>query len=181
MHTALMPIVYWPDCEQLFRTMCMSFRIHFGTSVAVIKNCFEIFIERPSNLQAQSETWSAYKHGNTAKYLISLTPQGMISFISVGYGGCGSDKFLTKDCGLLKDLQPGDVVLADRGFNLSDSVSVLGARSYLPAFTRGKSKWVLTASSQEEKLSTAVFMWSKLLDRLSRSALFYLYKYRMAS
>ena len=62
----------------------------------------------------------------------------MISFISVGYGGRASDKFTAEDCGLLKHLQPGDVVLADRGFNISDSVSVLGAGVYLPAFTQGK-------------------------------------------
>ena len=33
---------------------------------------------------------------------------------------------------------PGDVVLADRGFDISDSVGMMQARLHIPAFTRGK-------------------------------------------
>ena len=52
----------------------------------------ELFIEKPSDLLAKSCTWLQYKHHNTAKYLISLTPQGIISFISNGWGGRASDR-----------------------------------------------------------------------------------------
>lgn len=40
-------------------------------------------------------------------------PQGTISYLSIGYGGRTSDKFITENCGYLDKLQPGDVVLAD--------------------------------------------------------------------
>jgi hypothetical protein len=52
--------------------MPMSFRTNFGTLVAVIVDCFEIFIDRPSNLMARAQTWSSYKHHNTAKYMIGI-------------------------------------------------------------------------------------------------------------
>ena len=76
MYTRLEPVFQWPDREQLRKTMPMQFRIAFGNKIAVIIDCFEIFIERPSNLLARGKTWSNYKHHHTAKYLIGITPQG---------------------------------------------------------------------------------------------------------
>ncbi len=35
---------------------------------------------------------------------------------------------------------PGDIVLADRGFNISDSIGMMQAKLHLPAYTKGKSQ-----------------------------------------
>lgn len=83
----------------------------FDNHVAVIVDCFEIPIERASNLQARAQTFSHYKHKNTFKYLIGIAQHGAISFISKGWGGRVSD--LTENSGLLQKLLPGDLVLAD--------------------------------------------------------------------
>lgn len=140
MHTRLLPLVHWPSREDLQKTMPMEFRKYFGVKVAVIVDCFEIFIERPSNLMARAQTWSNYKHHNTVKFLIGITPQGVISYISPGYGGRASDKYITGDCGILDNLLPGDVVLADRGFDISEDVALMFAEVKIPAFTRGKTQ-----------------------------------------
>ena len=118
--------------------MPMAFREKFGTKVVAIVDCFEIFIERPSNLYARAQTWSSYKHHNTAKYLIGITPQGSVSFISEGWGGRASDKYITTKSGFIKNLLPGDIVLADRGFNIDDLIATVGASIQIPAFTNGK-------------------------------------------
>lgn len=112
----------------------------FGTKVALILDCFEIFIDRPSNLKAQTYTWSQYKHNNTVKVLVGITPQGVVSFVSNAWGGRASDKFITEHCGVLNHLIPGDIVLADRGFNISDSVGVMQAQLHIPAFAKGKNQ-----------------------------------------
>ncbi|XP_033758154.1 uncharacterized protein LOC117340503 [Pecten maximus] len=116
--------------------MPMEFRKYFGVKVSIIIDCFEVFIERPSDLLARSETWSNYKHHNTTKFLIGITPQGAVSFLSKGYGGRASDKYVTEDCGLLHKLLPGDIVLADRGFDIQESVGLNCAEVKIPAFTR---------------------------------------------
>lgn len=68
------------------------------------------------------------------KYLIGITPQGSVAFISDGWGGRVSDKHLTEE----RNLLPGDVILADRGFDIAESVGLFCARIKIPAFTKGK-------------------------------------------
>ena len=57
----------------------------FRLKTTFIIDCFEIFIDRPSNLLARTETFSNYKHHNTVKAFIGITPQGAISFVSDTY------------------------------------------------------------------------------------------------
>nr|XP_047122674.1 uncharacterized protein LOC124806102 [Hydra vulgaris] len=137
LYVRMKPLIYWPERKELQQSMPLSYRQHFGLKIAVIIDCFEIFIERPSNLMARAQTWSNYKSHNTVKYLIGIVPQGVISFISQGWGGRTSEKLITEQCGLLEKLNPGDVVLADRGFNIADSVGLMCAEVKIP-FTKGK-------------------------------------------
>lgn len=130
--------IVWPSRDEICRTMPQAFYDSFGRKVAVIIDCFEIKIERPSSLQPRCETWSQYKSSNTAKYLIDISPQGVITFISEGWGGRTSDKHITENCGILDKLPHGDVVLADRGFDIADSLALYCAKLHIPAFTKGK-------------------------------------------
>ena len=52
----------------------------------VIIDCFEIFLDRPLNPLAMTQTFSYCKHHNTVKYLIGITPWGTVCFISEGWG-----------------------------------------------------------------------------------------------
>ena len=52
--------------------------------------------------------------------MIGISPRGDLTFISELYAGNTSDKQLTNDCGILKLLEPGDAVMADRGFEIAD-------------------------------------------------------------
>ena len=74
----------------------------------------------PSSFRAQSQTYSQYKSHNTAKGLVGISPSGMITFISHLYGGHVSDKAITQSCGLIDLLEAGDVVMADKGFDIQD-------------------------------------------------------------
>ena len=133
--------------------MPMEFRKYFGLKVSIIIDCFEVFIERPSNILARAETWSNYKHHNTVKFLIGIAPQGAVSFLSKGWGGRVTDKHLTENCDLLSKLLPGDIVLADRGFDIQDSVGLHCAEVKIPAFTRGKKQLSPLEIEQTRKIA----------------------------
>ena len=103
MDVQLQKVILWPDRESLQKTMPECFQASFGKKVAVILDCFEIFCKRPSC------TWSSYKHHNTMKVLLGITPQGSVSYVSETRGGRVSDKYLTEHCGILDKLLPGDI------------------------------------------------------------------------
>ena len=91
MYVQLKFLIKWPQREILRQSLPMDFRKYYPKCVVII-DCFEVFIDRLTDLLARAQTYSSYKHHNTAKYLIGITPQGSVSFISEGWGGRVSDK-----------------------------------------------------------------------------------------
>ena len=76
-----------------------------------------------------------------------------MALVSEGWGGRVSDKYITEHSGILSKLLPGDIVLADRGFDIAESVGVQQAKLHIPAFTKGKSQ--LSALEIEETRNIA--------------------------
>ena len=70
--------IIWPDRDTLLKTMPMDFRLNFLKCVVII-DCFELFLEQPTNLLARAQTYLSYKHHNTVKYLMGVMPQGTVS------------------------------------------------------------------------------------------------------
>ena len=94
MDIRLFPLISWPEREQLWRTMPQCFMYSFGKKVTVVIDCFEVFIEKSTNLLARAQTFSSYKHHNTIKLLIGITPQGTVSYVSEAWGGGGGAELL---------------------------------------------------------------------------------------
>ncbi|XP_055012542.1 uncharacterized protein LOC129409806 [Boleophthalmus pectinirostris] len=139
MHCRLVPsLVLWPDRESLRKSLPYAFRNSSFEKTVCIIDCFEIFLEKPSRLLASAQCYSSYKSHHTLKYLIAVCPQGSICFISTGWGGRTSDKLITEQSNFLSHVLPGDIVLADRGFLVKESIQRCQAELKIPAFTRGK-------------------------------------------
>ena len=115
-------MIHWPDRHITSRYLPTMFRKYYPKCCVII-DCSELFIESPSSLDTAAMCWSNYKHHHTIKYLIGITPNGSVSFMSNCYGGRASDQFIVKDSGFYNKLQPGDQVMADRGFKIHDSLA----------------------------------------------------------
>ena len=139
MYVRMRFLITWPSREVLQQNMPLVFK-QLYPNCRVIIDCSEIFIETPSSFAARSKTYSNYKKHNTVKFLIGITPCGTISYLSECWGGRISDKNLTQESTFLSLLEPGDVVLADRGFTMSEDIALRGAKLIIPAFTRGKTQ-----------------------------------------
>ena len=60
---------------------------------------------------------------------------------------------MKEHCGILRKLLLGDIILADRGFDIGDSVGAMQAQLNIPAFTKGKNQ--LSALEIEETKTIA--------------------------
>ena len=49
-------LIVWPDQADLHKTMPFCYRINYGLKITSIIDCFELFIEKPSNLLAKACT-----------------------------------------------------------------------------------------------------------------------------
>ena len=68
MNIRLSPLISWPDREDLNRTMPQCFIEFFEFKTTVIIDCFEIFIDKPTNLMARAQT-----PGHRHTQIISIT------------------------------------------------------------------------------------------------------------
>ncbi|XP_057294556.1 uncharacterized protein LOC130623071 [Hydractinia symbiolongicarpus] len=119
----------------------------------VFKDCVESFIERSKSLEAQTLTWSDYKHHNTIKFLIDISPTGYITYLSSCYGGRASDKFICNDSGFFELLEHGDEVMADRGFQITEELMMRHCRLVVPPGTRMKSQMTFAECSKTKTVA----------------------------
>ncbi|XP_020912312.1 uncharacterized protein LOC110250056 [Exaiptasia diaphana] len=112
-------------------------------------DCTEFRVETARNFARQGNTYSSYKHANTFKCLIAVTPNGGSCFVSDLYEGDISDVQIFEQSGILKHIEPQDVILVDRGFTVQDLVNPLQAHINIPAFLKGRANL-----SAAEELST---------------------------
>ena len=97
-----------------------------------IIDCTEFYIETPFRVASQRSTYSSYKSRNTFKALISISPLLHINFISKLYTGSISDKEIVRQSGFLQLLNPGDLIMADKGFNMQDLLAIHQTRLLAP-------------------------------------------------
>lgn len=124
-------------------------------------DCTEFAIQQPSSLVRQSQCYSQYKGTNTLKGLIMINPNGAIIFISTLFTGMLlglmmfmflisllllgsiSDKKIIEESGFLyllkmkiekDELNAGDIILADKGFEIKNILEDIGIELNIPTF-----------------------------------------------
>ena len=101
MFVRLPPVLLrFPEQKASEFTMPLSFRTNYPKCTCII-DCFETNCEMHGYLLAKISLFSKYKMHHTGKFLLAITPQGSICFISKGYGGRVSDVEIVRDCGIL--------------------------------------------------------------------------------
>ena len=99
-------VIVWTEREALRRNLPSSFK-KTKNCVCII-DCTEVFIERPTILNAWAQTFSNYKSRNTIKYLVGITPSVAVSFLSASWDGRASDREISLKSGFLDKVTFGD-------------------------------------------------------------------------
>lgn len=126
--------ITWPSKEEIAQNLPKAFEKF--KSVRIILDCTEIRIPHYNCLKCRILSYSHYKGTNTIKYLIGITPGGLISFVSAGYGGRASDKKIFEESNLLEMLEPLDSVMVDKGFLIKSACKDKGVNVIQPPFLR---------------------------------------------
>ena len=131
----LRPLVFYPD-KFITREKLPKQLSHY-THLRCTLDCTEVYIERPRHQELQALTWSDYKRHNTIKFLVGIAPNGHISFLSDTWGGRASDQHIVRQSGFLELVEPGDVIMADRGFTIREDLLLRGATLEIPPPSSG--------------------------------------------
>jgi hypothetical protein len=134
LYLKLKEIQLWPPREIIRANMPST---QYPTTRVII-DATEIYIEQPHLPELQQMTFSNYKNDNTFKAIVGISPDGVIIYVFSLFPGSISDKALTRECGILELLEPGDSVMADRGFDTEEDLMLLRVGLNIPPFLRGK-------------------------------------------
>ena len=160
----LKSLVYLPSQKELIGSKPERFR-KFPDLHSII-DCTELFIETPKDLSLQSASWSDYKHHNTLKILVACAPNSTIIFVSPAYVGRTSDKALTMICGFLDAVPYHSMIMADKGFNISNECALRNLRLYAPPGKRGHSQMTSINVQKTKEIANHRILIEQVIRRL---------------
>ena len=136
-------LIIWPSRQQIKRNMPSAFQMSSEyKTIRCILDCTEFAIQAPSALSLNAMTYSDYKGQHTVKILCCITPDGHISFVSKAFPGSISDNAITMRSGMLDLFEPGDRLLADKGFTISNTeLQPRGVTLIVPPFRCGDAQF----------------------------------------
>ena len=151
--------------------MPKKFKQQYPTTRVII-DATELYIQHSSLPELQQRTFSNDKNHNTYKVLIGISLSGAVTFVSKLFPGSISDKELPRQSGLLHLLQPGDSIMADRGFDIMEDLSSLGVKLNIPPFLRGKCQLDSRELVQTRRIASLRIHVERCMERIKNFHIF---------
>eukprot|EP00795_Rhopilema_esculentum_P017087 gene17087-8604_t len=86
----------------------------------MIIDCTDIEVAAPGLMSEQKLIYSTYRGMNSFKTLIGVAPNAVITYVSKLFPGSTSDKAIVEKSGVLHHFEAGDLILADKGYLITD-------------------------------------------------------------
>ena len=132
-------LIFVPKMWKILLPLDLTNLVNFHDYISLLMP-LRFFLKTPKNHAAQRITWSNYKHHDTGKFLITISPNGLMVFASVAYGDSILDKQLTVDSGYLDLVEPYTVIMVDKGFNIKEECTARFIDVHVPPGNRGHSQ-----------------------------------------
>lgn len=143
-------VIVWPSKIETLQTMPTCFASYRKTRVVI--DCTECPVEKPKCLACAIKIYSYYKSNETIKFLLGVSPSGLITYVSEPYGGRASDKAITNQSDLYSKCDPFDAIMADKGFLIEEECESNFIYLIRPPFLRKKSQF----SRREAEITRSV-------------------------
>lgn len=146
-------INWWPSRELVQFFSPSDFKQKFPKTRVILDGA-ECPVKKPKQALAQQSTFSTYKNRNTVKTVVGGSPGGLISYISPAYGGSTSDRQIMERSNLMKMCDPGDDIMADKGFNVDDIFTPFEVAVNIPTFFKKKNRMSSAVVSRDRKIAS---------------------------
>ncbi|XP_068990436.1 uncharacterized protein [Neodiprion pinetum] len=166
MHCKFKQLNNFPSAKDINKNLPQAFKKF--KNVRVIIDCFEWNMENPKNFSQQGNTYSTYKSHNTVKFLIGIIPTGGCCFLSEGFEGRITDRSITEKSGFLKYLEKGDLILADRGFNIEDLCNKYKCTVLMPSFLKSRKKFTKNEVKRAREIASARIHVERFIGRMKQ-------------
>lgn len=143
----------WPERELVHHFAPTSFFEKFPTTRVIVDGT-ECPIKKPKAPKTQQSTFSTYKNRNTIKCLIGASPGGLVSYVSPAYGGSTSDRQIVERSELVSQCDPGDSIMADKGFNVQDIFAPIDVAINIPTFFSKKNRMNQATVLKDRKIAS---------------------------
>jgi len=158
--------VIWLDKPTIQARMPNSFKAFYPKTRAII-DASEIECERPKTVHQRVQMYSSYKSRFTVKFLVAIAPSGEITFISKCYGGRTTDTEITVKSGFIELIEPGDVILADKGFpTIETELNEAGGILIMPPFKSGSRQFTQSQNKDGYECSSVRIHVERAIARL---------------
>uniref|UniRef100_A0A1Y1KFU2 DDE Tnp4 domain-containing protein n=1 Tax=Photinus pyralis TaxID=7054 RepID=A0A1Y1KFU2_PHOPY len=145
---SIKPAIYWPSKEEIRKNLPLCFKDFKDTSI--ILDATEIKVQKLNCLKCRILSYSHYKCCHTMKFLIGITPSGLISYVSKAYGGRSSDRAIFCNENIITKLDLHDAIMVDKGILIEKECEENCIKLIRPPFLRKNIQF-----SKEQALTTA--------------------------
>lgn len=170
LYEAVKNFVIWFNRETVRARMPTSFTALFPTTRAII-DASEVECSRPPDPITRVKMYSYYKSRFTVKYLVACAPSGEITFVSRGFGGRTTDTELTVRSGFIHLVQPGDTIMADKGFpSIEARLNEAGGLLVMPPFKKGQQHFQFSNSQNRDayQIARVRIHVERVIERMKR-------------
>lgn len=126
---ALQCVVYFPSVKEIRSNLPSCLRTD---TIRGVLECIEVNIRIRKCTNCRSSSYSGYKQSDTTKFLICITPGGLISYVSNGYSGNSTDKFIFNNENLINQFDSGDTIIVNKGFLIEEETKAKGIKIIRP-------------------------------------------------
>lgn len=154
--------IYWPSNDEIVSNLPNCFKDF--PNVRVILDCTEITIQKPKCLSCRIKLYSNYKSNYTLKFMLGVSPGGLITFISKAYGGRASDNVIFKQSNIVQLMNEHDAIMVDKGFQIDDTCNEYNLILIRPPFLRCKKLF----SKEEALLSRNIASARVHIERINQ-------------
>jgi hypothetical protein len=95
-----------------------------------------------------------------------------VSFISKGYGGIASDRYIFDHCGIIDKFENKSACMVDRGFTVQDLVLFKEVNIIMPPFTKGQKQFTKEKVNEGQAIAKARIHVERAIQRVKRFRIF---------